>query len=311
MDKLKILKSVFVFGGLEESLLVKISQHLVEVNFASGASIFLQGDAADSFYIVESGEVSILKILGGTREKLLAVIGPGSVFGEMAFFSDSPRTANAVSKTDTKLWKIEHAGFMDFIATEPKAGIKILSGLLRVSMDRLDHTSMELATIYHTGKIISGGTKLDGILKNVLEEVLLAVPEAEDGSVYIFNEFNGEFDPAAAPKEAKEIAMSGPLVKFMDQNPEGALLADNKAVRLLNEPLVANAESLLVSPVIKDKKLLGFALLWNTKKQNAFRTGQLLLVSTVSSQLAEAVENIRHRQEEQDRQRLNNAKQSY
>jgi len=48
---------------------------------------------SDAFYIIDSGEVVISKELGPKNEKTLAVLGPGSVFGEMAFFSDSPRTA--------------------------------------------------------------------------------------------------------------------------------------------------------------------------------------------------------------------------
>jgi CRP-like cAMP-binding protein len=311
MDKLKILKSVFVFGGLEESLLVKISAHLKEVKFAAGAEIFLQGRKADSFYIVGSGEVVILKKPGEAREKILAVLAPGSVFGEMAFFSDSPRTANAISKTDTRLWKIEHADFMNFIAEEPKAGLRILSGLLQVSMDRLDHTSNELATIYHTGKIITGGMKLDVILAGVLEEILLAVPEAEDGAIYVYNEFNGEFDPAVAPQGAKEIGMNNLLVNSMNKDPGSSFSADAETIMSLKEIVAGNAKSVLVSPIIKDAKLLGFILLWNARSPEAFNSNHLLLAATVASQLAEAVENIRHRQEEQDRQRLNNAKQSY
>ncbi len=138
MDKLALLRTVFVFRGLEENLFLKISEMLKEVKFSAGAEIFPQGRAADSFFIVSSGEISISKKLGPGHEKTLAVLGPGSVFGEMAFFSDSPRTAGAVSMTDSALWKIERGDFVRFISNEPRAGLRVLSGLLQVTMDRLD-----------------------------------------------------------------------------------------------------------------------------------------------------------------------------
>ena len=311
MDKLSLLRTVFVFSGLEESLLLKISGMLREVKFGAGVEIFAQSRQADSFFIIDSGEVSIFKKLGPGHEKTLAVLGPGSVFGEMAFFSDSPRTAGAVSMTDTVLWKIDRGDFIKFVSDEPKAGLRVLSGLLQVAMDRLEQTSRELATIYHTGKIISSDKKLSDMLKNILDEVLLAIPEATDGAVYLFNEYNAEFDPAAAPRNAKEVSPGSPLIALLKQKTAGAIVDAPENISPLGEDIFKNAKSLLISPITKDSVILGFMLLWNSNASSAFRSSHLLLVSTVSSQLAEAIKNIRYRQDERDRQRLNNAKQSY
>jgi len=311
MDKISLLRSVFVFGGLDENLLAKIAERLREAKFAAGEEIFAQDRRADSFFIVSSGEVTISKKIGSSHEKTLAVLGAGSVFGEMAFFSDSPRTAGASAKTDAALWKIDREDFMKFVSEEPAAGFRILSGLLQVAMDRLEHTSRELATIYHTGKIIASALKLSDILKATLEEILLAIPGADDGAAYIYNEYNEEFDPAAAPENAGEISPKSPLAVFIRQRTEGAIIPSQEGIESLKEEFLSGAVSLLASPIIKDSKMQGFILLWNNKKPNAFTGNQLLLVSTVSSQLAEAVENIRHRQDQLDRQRLNNAKESY
>ena len=311
MDKLSLLKSVFVFGGLEESLLVKISAHLKNTEYAQGTTVFKQDGTADAFYIVDKGEVLISKKLGPGQEKALALLGPASVFGEMAFFSDSPRTASATAKSDTVLWKIERSDFMKFISEEPKAGLRILSGLLQVSMDRLEQTSRELATIYHTGTIISSGRRLEEILKGITDELLLAIPEAEDSAVYIYNEFNDEFDPLAAGPKATQIPVTHALVKHLKEKPGGSILATVESIVNVRVDIFADAVSLLVSPIIKESKLLGFTALWSTKIPHAFRSGQLLLAATVSSQLAEAIENVRHQQEERDRQRLRNAKDNY
>ncbi|MBN1823459.1 MAG: cyclic nucleotide-binding domain-containing protein [Endomicrobiales bacterium] len=310
MDKLSLLKSVFIFSGLDGKLLETISGHLKEMKCSAGKEIFRQQQKADAFYIVDKGEVTILKKLGASNEKILAVLGPGSVFGEMAFFSDSPRTANAVAKTETVLWEIERDDFLKFISSEPNAGLKILSGLLQVSMDRLEQTSRELATVYQTGKVISSGQRLDAIVKGILDEILLAVPEAENGAIYLYNEFNEEFDPVAAPRGFKEITANNGLVKTLNKNPAGALV-DLEKNEISGTEFLSGAKKLLCAPVLKEGRLLGFILLWSGKPDAVFKSNYVLLAASVSGQMAEAVENIRHHQEEIDRQRLNNAKQNY
>ena len=90
MDKLSLLKSVFIFSELDDALLRQVVSLTKEVNFKANTDIFREGDKSDSFYIVNEGEITIFKQLGPGREKALAVLGKGLVFGEMAFFSDFP-----------------------------------------------------------------------------------------------------------------------------------------------------------------------------------------------------------------------------
>jgi CRP-like cAMP-binding protein len=310
MDKLLLLKSVSVFGGLEEALLSKIVGHLQESKTAAGQEIFAQDQKADSFFIIDSGDVVISRRIGPGQEKVLAVLNAGGVFGEMAFFADSPRTATATAKSDTLLWKIERNDFMKFVSDEPQAGLRILSALLQVSMDRLEQTSQELATIYQTGKIISTGGSLRKIFKAILEQVLLAVPSADNGAAYIYNEFNDEFDPAEAPAGAAEICVKCPIIETVKVKPEGLLLNSAKEVGQVEEDFFSGMASLIAAPIFKEGKLLGFILLWSAKP-GAFRNSQLLLASAVSSQLADAIENIKHHQEELDRQRLKKARDTY
>lgn len=307
MDKINLLKSVSIFNGLEDSLLRQLSGQLKEAKFAAAAQIFKEGMKADAFYIVDSGEVVISKDLGPGNEKILAVLSSGSVFGEMAFFSDSPRTAKAAARTDSKLWKIERSDFLGFIEKEPKAGLRVLEGLLQVSMERLEQTSRELATVYKTGKVISSGSGLAAIAKNILDEVLLAVPEAETASFYIYNEFNQDFDPLSAPQGACEISENSPLIAQIQANTTGSIFNDAAAAGF-PKPLCVDAKSMINAPILKEGKLLGFLIVWNTKKTGMFKNSHLLLLSAVAGQLAEAIENIKHQQEENDRKRLNTLK---
>jgi len=311
MDKLSLLKSVFVFSGLDEQLLSRLTGQLKETKFAEGREIFSEGRTADSFFIVDSGEVIISKQLGPDQKKTLAVLGTGSVFGEMAFFSDSPRTANAVARTACTLWRVERNGFMKFIADEPQAGLRILSGLLQVSMDRLEQTSRELATIYQTGKIIASGKRLEEIAQGIQYELLLAIPEADHAAAFLYNEFNDDYDPVVAPQGTKEIPLNHPMIQALLRNTSGIMLEDCTLAQFPLESFLSGAKALLLSPITKGGRLIGFLALWNTDKKNVFKNSHCLLLASVSGQLAEAIENLRHQQEERDRQRLKNARHGY
>jgi GAF domain-containing protein len=178
-------------------------------------------------------------------------------------------------------------------------------------MERLEQTSRELATIYQTGKAISSGRQLGEILKEIVEELLLAIPAADNGAAYIYNEFNDEFDPAAGDTVAGQIETAHPFINFIKGRTSGAVLNAADEIAKLGVLAFEGAKSLLVSPIFKETKLLGFTALWSPKIPRAFKSSHMLLAATVSSQLAEAIENLRHQQEERDRQRLRNAKDSY
>ncbi len=72
----------------------------------AGETIFAEGDAADSMFVVETGSVDILK-----DQTLLETISPGGFFGEMGLVEGKPRSARAVCKTDCggcgRIWKLE------------------------------------------------------------------------------------------------------------------------------------------------------------------------------------------------------------
>jgi CRP-like cAMP-binding protein len=68
--------------------------------FPVGAAILKEGDAADSFYLIERGEVSISKA-GPDGPILLGRMGEGDIFGEMALIDDKPRSASVTAVVPT------------------------------------------------------------------------------------------------------------------------------------------------------------------------------------------------------------------
>ncbi len=63
-------------------------------SFQPGDRIFKEGDEGNTAYIVQSGEVEIVKVIDGA-ETVLGTIGKGGMFGEMALIDSKPRMAAA------------------------------------------------------------------------------------------------------------------------------------------------------------------------------------------------------------------------
>lgn len=101
--------------------------------FPKGTVIFREGDSGRRAYIVQMGQVEIAKGRPPQR-KVLGVIGPGGIFGEMALVDDQPRMAEAVAIEDTTCLVVGREQFRDKLdRADPfiKALLRILVNNIR------------------------------------------------------------------------------------------------------------------------------------------------------------------------------------
>ncbi|XP_078206975.1 cAMP-dependent protein kinase type II-alpha regulatory subunit isoform X3 [Callithrix jacchus] len=96
-----------LWGLLSERM--KIVDVIGEKIYKDGERIITQGEKADSFYIIESGEVSILirsktksNKDGGNQEVEITRCHKGQYFGELALVTNKPRAASAYAVGDVK-----------------------------------------------------------------------------------------------------------------------------------------------------------------------------------------------------------------
>lgn len=95
-------------------------------SFAAGEIIFKSGDPGDGFYVVESGRVRISAVVGQNEPRLLAVIGPGDFFGEMAVVDDAPRSATATAEVDTKAFFLAREKLLHLLTRRPELALNII-----------------------------------------------------------------------------------------------------------------------------------------------------------------------------------------
>ena len=104
-----------------------------------GDVVFMEGEAGDAAFLVESGslEVAVAQEGGSVR---LAVIGPGEIVGEMAIIDKQPRTATVTALEDSRLLAITR----DHIARRVAEADPVLSLCLSVVMERFRSTLSHL-----------------------------------------------------------------------------------------------------------------------------------------------------------------------
>jgi CRP/FNR family cyclic AMP-dependent transcriptional regulator len=97
-------------------------------DFPAGAVVFEEGDPGSRMYVIQGGEVRILKRLG-SREITLAHLGPGEAFGEMALLEGQPRSATAMVVTAARILEIDEAAFADLVRRNGEIALRLLRRL--------------------------------------------------------------------------------------------------------------------------------------------------------------------------------------
>jgi CRP-like cAMP-binding protein len=87
--------------------------------------IFRQGELGTDMFIIQEGEVQIIKHIAD-ESHVLSKLEKGDFFGEMAILESVPRTADAVAITDVKVLVINGARFDDMLRKNPEIAVRII-----------------------------------------------------------------------------------------------------------------------------------------------------------------------------------------
>jgi CRP-like cAMP-binding protein len=93
--------------------------------FKAGAMIFSEFEPGDNFYLIQSGRVHLVKLIGEI-EKTLDIIGPPEMFGEMAILENSPRSATAIALDEVKVLEFNARNFEVLLLGNPQIAMRIL-----------------------------------------------------------------------------------------------------------------------------------------------------------------------------------------
>ena len=138
-----IVRQAPLFAALDDEAAEALHSTMAKVEIRRGEVLFHEGDPGDRLYVIVEGKVKLGRTSGDGRENLLAILGPGEMFGELSLFDPGPRNATATAVADTVLIGLGNEDLVSWLTGRPEVARQLLSALAR----RLRRTNEALADL--------------------------------------------------------------------------------------------------------------------------------------------------------------------
>jgi diguanylate cyclase (GGDEF)-like protein len=142
-EAIALLRGASLFSVLGEEERAGLAEYTELVAYPRGAAVFAAGDASEALFIVQKGEVVVSKEVAEGQSITLASFIPGDCFGELDFFSRTPRNASAIAEQDSALLAFPRrtVSFDTLIGTRPQLFAKVLHAFLITVAQRIRATN--------------------------------------------------------------------------------------------------------------------------------------------------------------------------
>jgi CRP-like cAMP-binding protein len=121
---------------MKDAQLERFAQFMEVQNARQWTEIVKQGEPGDAMYLVLEGELRVRLMISG-KETILAQLGAGEFFGEMALFDHGPRSADVVANKDSVLLKILSASFEKLFNLAPELAAPFLLSISKTLAARI------------------------------------------------------------------------------------------------------------------------------------------------------------------------------
>ncbi len=141
----EVLKNVQLFAPLDQQCLTILKEKMKLISLKTDEVLCSEGDAGDRMYIVDTGELRVIKT-GKTGNPIeIARLRPGEAAGMMSLFEKEPRSATLQAADRVELWEIDQKTFQHLLDTQPDLS-KALLGILSQRLRRETKIVAELAS---------------------------------------------------------------------------------------------------------------------------------------------------------------------
>lgn len=150
----------------EQAPLDDLSRFLV--TGTAGDFVFREGDASRDMYIVQEGNLELLKKYAG-EEKVITRLEAGDFFGEWSMLEEVPREVSSRGVTDYRLLRIDQTTFHQIVREDPNIAVRMLRRLAQRLSERQEADK-------RAGEIAMGGFKSSSASADPRLAAALAVP---------------------------------------------------------------------------------------------------------------------------------------
>jgi CRP/FNR family transcriptional regulator, cyclic AMP receptor protein len=141
-----VVRKAPLFAALDDEAARALMETMTSSHLERSDILFREGDQGDRVYVIGEGKIKLGRSSIDGRENLLAILGPGEMFGELSLFDPGPRTATATAIAETQLIALGHEDLDSFLVGRPAVAANLLAALAR----RLRRTNEALADLVFT-----------------------------------------------------------------------------------------------------------------------------------------------------------------
>jgi len=141
-----VVRRAPLFAALDDEAQQALLAQMSSSRLERGDILFREGDQGDTLYVIGEGKVKLGRTSADGRENLIAILGPGEMFGELSLFDPGPRTMTATAVAETQLMGLGNDSLTMLLSGRPEVAKALLAALAA----RLRRTNEHLADLVFT-----------------------------------------------------------------------------------------------------------------------------------------------------------------
>ncbi len=145
------LKESYLFATLDDDQLAQVEAMSKPITLIDGERLFHAGDTANHFFLVQSGQIKLLRTSLAGDEKVIELVNQGATFAEAVMFMDEPRkypvTAEAIGNTE--ILSIKSKDFLGLLRNSVDTCFRVMGDMsfrLQHMIKEIDDLTLQSAT---------------------------------------------------------------------------------------------------------------------------------------------------------------------
>jgi len=138
-----VVRRTPLFAALDDDGASALRASMTQTTAGRGEVVFAEGEPGDRLFVIVEGKVKLGQTSVDGREQVMAILGPGGMFGELSLFDPGRRTSTATAVTDTILLGLGQGDLRPWLTGRPE----VAEALLRALAQRLRRTNEAMADL--------------------------------------------------------------------------------------------------------------------------------------------------------------------
>jgi CRP/FNR family cyclic AMP-dependent transcriptional regulator len=124
-DKIGYLRMVDIFQDLTEAEMEEIDRATTLTTTRRGRILYMPEDTSEVLFLLKQGQVQLYRISPDGKKLVIATLGPGAIFGEMALIGQGMHNTFAEATEDSVILVMSRDDVERLLMTKPKVALRI------------------------------------------------------------------------------------------------------------------------------------------------------------------------------------------